>query len=150
MEGTENVEEQLKERIESATGQKAVGVSACWDFVDHEEDVMELLESQLVEKDAARHPEPIAEEEPEEPQSWFAKMERSTMLPAMAPEANKIVAKGEATAEERAQALECAGDDEGDEVADVKEVDICGILKSIRTCPDAYAVFETETARTLR
>ena len=32
-------------------------------------------------------------------------------------------------------------------MADVKEVDILGILKSIRTCPDAYAVFETETAR---
>ena len=69
------------------------------------------------------------------------------MLPAMASEANKIVAKGEATSEERAQALECAGDDEGDQVADVKEVDVHGILKSIRTCPDAYAVFETETAR---
>jgi len=147
MEGTENVEEQLKERIETATGQKVVGVSVCWDFVEHEEDVMELLESQLVEKDAALHPEPVAEEEPEEPQSWFAKMERSTMLPAMASEANKIVAKGEATAEERAQSQECAGDDEGDQVADVKEVDVLGILKSIRTCPDAYAVFETETAR---
>ena len=33
-----------------------------------------------------------AEEEPEEPQSWFAKMERSTMLPALASDANKVVA----------------------------------------------------------
>ena len=50
MEGTQSVEEQLKERIEGATGQKVVGVSVCWDFGEHEEDVMELLESQLVEK----------------------------------------------------------------------------------------------------
>ena len=71
---------QLEERIESATGQRVVGVSVCWDFGEHEEDVMELLESQLVEKDSALHPEPVAEEEPEELQSWFAKMERSTML----------------------------------------------------------------------
>ena len=61
MEGIGDVEDQLKERIESATGQKVVGVSVCWDFVEHKEDVMELLESQLVEKDAAPHPEPVAE-----------------------------------------------------------------------------------------
>ena len=69
------------------------------------------------------------------------------MLPAMASEANKIVAKGEATAEERAQALECAGDDEGDQVADVKEVDVYRILKSIRDCPNSDAASEPGTAR---
>ena len=40
----------------------------------------------------------------------------ATTLPAMASEANKVVAEGEATAEERAHALGCAGDDEGDQV----------------------------------
>ena len=120
MEGTESVEEQLKERIESATGQKVVGVSVCWDFGEHEEDVMELLESQLVEKDSALHPEPVAEEEPEEPQSCFAKMERSTMLPALASDGNRVVAKGEATAEERAQAQECVDDREGDQVGSTR------------------------------
>ena len=44
---------------------------------------MELRESQLVEKDAALHPDPVAEATPEEPQSWFVRME-STMLSAMA------------------------------------------------------------------
>lgn len=58
---------------------------------------MELRESQLVEKDAALHPDPVAEATPEEPQSWFVRME-STMLPAMASKTNKIVTKGEATA----------------------------------------------------
>ena len=58
---------------------------------------MELRESQLVEKDAALHPDPVAEATPEEPQSWFFRME-STMLPAMASKTNKIVTKGEATA----------------------------------------------------
>lgn len=28
-----------------------------------------------------------------------------------------------------------------------KEVDVVGILKSLKTCPDAYAIFETEAAR---
>ena len=37
MEGTESGEVQLKERIESATGQRVVGVSVCWDFEEHEE-----------------------------------------------------------------------------------------------------------------
>jgi hypothetical protein len=69
------------------------------------------------------------------------------MRPAQTSEAHKIVAKGEATAEELAQALESAVDDQGYHVADVKEGDIYGFLKSIRTCPDAYAVFETETTR---
>jgi hypothetical protein len=133
MEGTENVEEQLKERIESSTGQKVVGVSVCWDFQEHEEDVMELIESQLVEREAALHPEPVQEEEPEEPQSFFAKFERSTMLPALASEANKVVAKGEATAEERAQAQASANDSDGDEMVDVKEVDIIGVLTCIKT-----------------
>jgi hypothetical protein len=40
----------------------------------------------------------------------------------MTSEAKKIVKKGEAAAEERAQALECAGDDEGDQAAEVKEL----------------------------
>jgi hypothetical protein len=76
---TRTLKKQLKERIESATGQKAVGVSDCWDFVEHEEDVMELLESLLAEKDAALHPEPIAEVKPKKQQRWFAKRKRSTM-----------------------------------------------------------------------
>ena len=38
------------------------------------------------------------------------------MLPALASDANKVVAKGEATAEERAQAQECVDDQEGDQV----------------------------------
>ena len=63
------------------------------------------------------------------------------MRPAQTSEAHTIVAKGEAAAEELAQALESAGDDRGYHVASVKEGDIYGFLKSIRTCPDAYAVF---------
>ena len=55
------------------------------------------------------------------------------MLPATASEANKIVAKSEAAAEERAQTQEWAGDDKEDEVADVKGTDILSILKSTRT-----------------
>jgi hypothetical protein len=42
---------------------------------------------------------------------------------------------------------ERAGDDEEDQAAAVKEVDILGIQESIGTCPDAFAVFETITAR---
>ena len=45
------------------------------------------------------------------------------------------------------QAQEGAGDHEEDKVAGVKEADIPGMLKSIGSCPDAYAVFEAKTAR---
>ena len=38
--------------------------------------------------------------------------------PSLASHGSLVVAKGEATAEERAQALGCTGDDEGDQVAD--------------------------------
>ena len=36
MDGSMPVEEELKKRIEDATGQKVVGVSVCWDFQEHE------------------------------------------------------------------------------------------------------------------
>ena len=32
-------------------------------------------------------------------------------------------------------------------IQECKEVDVVGILKSLKTCPDAYAIFETEAAR---
>ena len=47
----------------------------------------------------------------------------------------------------RSLAQECAGDNEEDKVADVEEADILGILKSIGTCPDAYAVVQAEASR---
>ncbi|CAJ1393237.1 unnamed protein product [Effrenium voratum] len=145
LDGTTPVEDELKERIQEATGQKVVGVSVCWDFQEHEEELLDLLQSQLVEKELELHPMPEREEEPEEPQGFFARMERA----ALAADAQKVVAKGEMTEEEKQKAVEEAAQAQpGEEIIEeCKEVDVIGILKSIKTCPDAYAIFETETAR---
>ena len=143
MDGTEPVEEELKKRIEDTTGQKVVGVSVCWDFQEHEDELMELIESKLVEKEEMLHPSASQEEHPE-PESFFARMERSML----AADAEKVVAKGEMTEEEQEHAKkDAAAHPEEEHVEECKEVDIVGILKSIKTCPDAYAIFETETAR---
>ncbi|CAJ1420054.1 unnamed protein product [Effrenium voratum] len=145
LDGTTPVEDELKERIQEATGQKVVGVSVCWDFQEHEEELLDLLQSQLVEKELELLPMPQREEEPEEPQGFFARMERA----ALAADAQKVVATGEMTEEEKQKALEEAAQAQpGEEIIEeCKEVDVIGILKSIKTCPDAYAIFETETAR---
>ena len=66
LDGTTPVEDELKERIQEATGQKVVGVSVCWDFQEHEEELLDLLQSQLVEKELELHPMPEREEEPED------------------------------------------------------------------------------------
>lgn len=71
---------------------------------------------------------PRVDDDQPEPMSFFAKMERSML----AAEAEKVVVKGEESAQE------------GEEC---KEVDVVGILKGLKTCPDAYAIFETEAAR---
>jgi len=108
---------------------------------------MELLESQLVEKDAALHPEPVAEEEPKEPQIWFARMERSTMTPRNGLRGQQDRCEGQVRGRGARPGTRCAGDDEGDQVADVKEVDVYRILKSIRDCPNSDAASEPGTAR---
>eukprot|EP00931_Biecheleriopsis_adriatica_P035637 TRINITY_DN20529_c0_g1_i1.p1 TRINITY_DN20529_c0_g1~~TRINITY_DN20529_c0_g1_i1.p1 ORF type:complete len:1001 (-),score=225.18 TRINITY_DN20529_c0_g1_i1:66-2657(-) len=146
LDGEEDVEVALKKAIEQATEQEVVGVSVCWDFAEHEDDLMGLVESDLREKELAANPPPapVVGQEPEEPQSWFAKME-CTYLPDLAGGADKIVAKGKMTEEEKTQAEEASG--ESDEIAEVKEVDVSTILKQLKTCPDAYAVFRTEQSR---
>eukprot|EP00933_Yihiella_yeosuensis_P063762 TRINITY_DN669_c0_g3_i2.p1 TRINITY_DN669_c0_g3~~TRINITY_DN669_c0_g3_i2.p1 ORF type:complete len:1064 (+),score=238.65 TRINITY_DN669_c0_g3_i2:205-3192(+) len=142
VQGTEPVEEQLKERIQQATGKKVVGVSVCWDFQEHEDDVRDLIESQLVEREEKMMPTPINPHgDLQDPYGFFAKMERNLLLMAAA---GKVVPKGEMTAEEKAQAE--AAEEEG-EMPEVKEVDVVDILETIVTCPDAYAIFETEDDR---
>jgi len=146
MDGTEPVEEELKKRLEDATGQKVVGVSVCWDFQEHEDELLELIESKLVEKEEMGKAAPQASDAPE-PESFFARMERSML----AADAERVVVKGEMTEEEKevakreAQAHAAHPDEEI--IEECKEVDVVGILKSIKTCPDAYAIFETEASR---
>jgi len=147
LDGTSPVEEELKTRLEDVTGQKVVGVSVCWDFQEHEEELLDLLQSQLVERDLALHPMPQRETEPEEPHSFFARLERM----ALAADAEKVVAKGEMSEEEKKKAAEEAAEAEAhpeeEIIEECKEVDVVQILRSIKTCPDAYAIFETEAAR---
>ena len=50
-----------------------------------------MLQSQLVEREQELHPAAKREVEPEEPQGFFARLERS----ALAADAEKVVAKGE-------------------------------------------------------
>jgi len=143
MDGTEPVEEELKRRLEDATGQKVVGVSVCWDFQEHEDELLELIESKLVEKDEKMGPTTVQADAPE-PESFFARMERSML----AAEAERVVVKGEMTEEERQTASrEAQAANPEEMIEECKEVDVVGILKSIKTCPDAYAIFETEAAR---
>ncbi|CAK9095756.1 unnamed protein product, partial [Durusdinium trenchii] len=152
MDGTQPVEEELKKRLEEATGQKVVGVSVCWDFQEHEDELLEalrerleLIESKLVEKEEKLHPMPEDPDQPE-PQSFFARMERSML----ASDAERVVAKGEMTEEEKQVARQEAAAQAANEeevIEECKEVDVIGILKSIKTCPDAYAIFQTEAAR---
>ncbi|CAE7843321.1 unnamed protein product [Symbiodinium microadriaticum] len=144
MDGTAPVEEELKKRLEDATGQKIVGVSVCWDFQEHEEELLDLLQSQLVEREQELHPAAKREVEPEEPQGFFARLERS----ALAADAEKVVAKGDMSEEEQQKAREEALAHPDEEIIEeCKEVDVVDILKSLKTCPDAYAIFETEAAR---
>lgn len=143
MDGTEPVEEELKRRLEDATGQKVVGVSVCWDFQEHEDELLELIESKLVEKEEKMGPTTVQADAPE-PESFFARMERSML----AAEAERVVVKGEMTEEERQTASrEAQAANPEEMIEECKEVDVVGILKSIKTCPDAYAIFETEAAR---
>ena len=88
---------------------QVVGVSVCWDFQEHEDELMELIESKLVEKEERLHPaltsdpgtddlethvlrslsrvfglllDAVAKskgEEHPEPESFFARMERSML-----------------------------------------------------------------------
>lgn len=147
MDGTEPVEDELKKRLEEALGQKVVGVSVCWDFQEYEDDLLELIESKLVEKDEKLHPVPLTTEDQPEPESFFARMERSML----AADAERVVAKGEMSEEEketaRREAQAQAANPDEEIVEECKEVDVVGILKSLKTCPDAYAIFETEAAR---
>lgn len=169
LDGSQRVEEELKTRIQNVTGQKVVNVSVCWDFVEHEDELMSFIDCKLSQREAELHPElhpPPAHGAgaPAEPQSWFARKERE-MIPLVV-EANKVVAKGEATAAAPPPPPPRAGffgprgfgiyesllhrrgvEAPSEEITEVKEVDVEGILKSIKTCPDAYAVFETEAAR---
>ena len=92
MDGTEPVEEELKKRIEDTTGQKVrdlrveewsrwlhfgnvwsprqvVGVSVCWVFQEHEDELMELIESKLVEKEERLHPAPASDAGTDESES---------------------------------------------------------------------------------
>ena len=90
---------------------------------------------------------PKREVEPEEPHSILARLERS----ALATDVEKVAAKGEMMEEEkeraRAEAAEAQAQGEEEIIEECKEVDVIGILKSIKTYPDAYAIFETEAAR---
>lgn len=38
----------MSQGLEEATGQKVVGVSVCWDFQEHEDELLEALRERLV------------------------------------------------------------------------------------------------------
>jgi len=122
--GDRHVENELKESISSATGVPVIGVSVAWNYKEHEEDFMKVLEDDMVRRDPVlqRHNSGVegADAKPENMgclTSILYDMERSALAPD--PE-----------------------DQEVWQAAKVKET-----LKGMTTSHTAFAVFETEALR---
>eukprot|EP00440_Ansanella_granifera_P059848 gb/GFBE01064865.1/.p1 GENE.gb/GFBE01064865.1/~~gb/GFBE01064865.1/.p1 ORF type:complete len:998 (+),score=224.20 gb/GFBE01064865.1/:1-2994(+) len=122
--GNEHVEEELKVCIAQASGMPVVGVSICWDFGEHEEQItLEMMKS--VEEQAAG---PL--------------MPSSSGTQSAEPGQEMGVVRS-AFIELETAILE-AGEDEGLSESATKQ-----LLDSIATSSEAFVVFETEESRDL-
>jgi len=125
--GTKPVEDDLKAKIESFSGQRIVGVSVAWDYQAHEEDVKECLDTDLNARMTAVAGEPDA-----------------APLPAMNPIRNVFF-----KLEKTVFGLPDGGSDEDSEAAEEgrKDEQMLSLLDQLRTSPRAFVVFETQDAR---
>merc|ERR1740121_1988558 len=128
VDGSKPVEEELKAKIESFSGQRVVGVSVAWDYQHVEEDIKTILDADLDQRmRAATGSEPDA-----------------APLPEMNP-----VRKGFHGLERSLFGLPEAGGDEESEAAEEghNNEQVLELLTGLRTSPRAFVVFETQDGR---
>mmetsp|Transcript_60127 Transcript_60127/g.193554 ORF Transcript_60127/g.193554 Transcript_60127/m.193554 type:complete len:949 (-) Transcript_60127:85-2931(-) len=126
--GSERVEEELKAAVVEAGGAPVVGVSVAWDFQEHQETVMKLLDKDLIELEK-EHNAALALEAPDEHH------------PDEEPPA-----EGGLRGKVKAFETSIFGPGEEEEDPDAEQ-HIHSLLESIQTSPSAFIVFETESGR---
>mmetsp|Transcript_68021 Transcript_68021/g.172132 ORF Transcript_68021/g.172132 Transcript_68021/m.172132 type:complete len:974 (-) Transcript_68021:135-3056(-) len=124
VEGSKNVEGDLKARIEDLGAQSVVGVSVAWDYQEHEESIKQALDADLEARMIAVAGSP----------------ERAP-LPEMNP-----VRKSFYTLEQMVFGLD-SGNGGGSDEIDSKEEELRELLNGLRTSQRAFVVFETQEAR---
>mmetsp|Transcript_59 Transcript_59/g.166 ORF Transcript_59/g.166 Transcript_59/m.166 type:complete len:1002 (+) Transcript_59:3-3008(+) len=125
IEGTKNVEEDLKAHIEQLTGQRLIGVSVAWDWQEHQEAIEKALDDDLQERlylSGADQPEVLDEPQMGGLRSRFYKLEKS------------LLGLGPAEA-----VTERAEEDAGTPIEE--------LLQALHTSPRAFVVFETQQAK---
>jgi len=62
--GSVFAEDEIKKTISTASGQKIIGVSVCWDMTDKEDLLMQVIEGELDKRDSELHGQSLPSAEP--------------------------------------------------------------------------------------
>mmetsp|Transcript_45030 Transcript_45030/g.96089 ORF Transcript_45030/g.96089 Transcript_45030/m.96089 type:complete len:1022 (-) Transcript_45030:216-3281(-) len=160
--GTDYVEEELKDAVQPLCNGKVVGVSVCWDYEDHEDTLLNLIDSDMFEREAAVSgvqkiaAEPITEEAPMTGASYWKQVFHMMEHTFMSPKMQKLIKKGrhrDPNSKKKRKSSVPELDSpkktprsEADP-SDAVVVDVDEVLRTLTTCDTAFVVFETEVAR---
>lgn len=122
-----NVEKDLKECLEKATGETVVGVSICWNFADKADDIQDILDKDLVSREPFEQPTP-------DPNVYDT---RGAVQKAIFGPVDKLVGG--------VLGLTIPDDEETDDAPDEKAM--VEMLEDISCSDSAFVVFNTEAAR---
>mmetsp|Transcript_45031 Transcript_45031/g.96094 ORF Transcript_45031/g.96094 Transcript_45031/m.96094 type:complete len:1018 (-) Transcript_45031:216-3269(-) len=156
--GTDHLEEELKDAIQPLCNGHVVGVSVCWDYADNEDMLLNILESELIEREAAGKGAPTSPTTPTVDEQdttdmtsasywkrFFHIMEQTFMSPKLQKFIKKGRQKGDTSGPPRSpRTLDSPL--HSPRTADT-EVDLEEVLRNMKTCDTAFVVFETEMAR---
>lgn len=159
--GTERVEEELRQAIEAATGQRVVGASVCWDFQEEKWAVMSCLEEELRLRDASLTPRlvsgrgtPASDDAVEAPtpgclHRFFSNIEQGFFSPPV----QRVITKGRSGGQRDLRRTHLGRDHKNlgsmseQDFKKLHELDPEEVLNKLQTSDTAFVVFEGEEAR---
>lgn len=163
--GHERIEEQLATTVESATSVGVVGVSVCWDFSEHEEILMSLIENELCEREGIPTNRNDTATEVSARRGIMRRMFDRVEKAFLSPTTQKVLSKGKKTMRHqrlarhsinpvhltptRGLSREASGAtmSSGASPSPVVEVNTEEILWKLKTCNQAFVVFHSEEDR---
>jgi len=142
------IEEEIKKIIATASSQRVVGVSVCWDMADKEDLLMQLVEGELEKRDTELHGQSVARADASRP-GMLTRMFSNIESIFLSPTVQKVMTKNSLhkSLPSRHSKKATLPDPKDEETGHVMVVDPILELHKLQTTSQAFVVFETEVAR---
>jgi len=173
IQGSDHAEKELQNVIEDLTGETVLGVSICWDYVDHQDKLMSILEHELTDREFVQPTLEEMEMTRAERSGFWGKMINGVENLFLSPTTQRFLTRGRNKMKIRRRARHsvnmgpttrgaaCGGRagraDQAKkfvaaatlDASNVQMVNVESMLDELKTASQAYVVFTSEASRDL-